>query len=327
MRLGANCIQLMKQNESSDLARSTTAHSLTSRESDSVSDRPGIEFEPDLPPPRRIKSYANGGDSQLGEILALHEEIVRAARTSLNQAIRIGELLTAKKAALAHGKWLPWLAANVPFNERTARNYVRVFQNREQLRSESISDLVDAYRLLTEGQKDEQTNESSEEQRGESGGQLLQMSKAEEEPEQETINPKLDALDMGTDVKTARSNLECNKLNSQSAPAQVDDLTYDQFTQRMVENSPPAARKWLDAHLPMIASTMVADIFKQPQFRKTRAGSALKRHALYDVFVLVRIRPANESGFVPGQASSISPRMQKLLLDEIDAHVQDATNR
>ena len=33
-------------------------------------------------------------------------------------------------AQLVHGKWLPWLKANAPFSERTARNYVRLYEQR-----------------------------------------------------------------------------------------------------------------------------------------------------------------------------------------------------
>ncbi len=87
-------------------------------------------------------------NSALEEITRLHQEILSAARTSLEKAIRVGELLSTIKGNLKHGEWLPWLAANVPFTDRTARNYLRVFQNRDRLKSESVSDLADAYRLL-----------------------------------------------------------------------------------------------------------------------------------------------------------------------------------
>jgi len=57
--------------------------------------------------------------------------------------------LAEQKAGLKHGKWLAWLEENVGFSERTARNYVRVFENRERLKSASVADLNDAYLLLT----------------------------------------------------------------------------------------------------------------------------------------------------------------------------------
>jgi hypothetical protein len=84
----------------------------------------------------------------VSEILALHGEILSAARTSLDKAIRIGELLVGIKADLAHGEWLSWLKANIPFAERTARNYMRCHAERELLKSASVADLGEAYRLL-----------------------------------------------------------------------------------------------------------------------------------------------------------------------------------
>jgi hypothetical protein len=84
------------------------------------------------------------------EINRLHGEICQAARTTIDKAIRIGELLAEQKATLKHGEWLPWLDANVQFTARTASNYLRVFKNRLRLKSETISDLTDAYDALTE---------------------------------------------------------------------------------------------------------------------------------------------------------------------------------
>lgn len=84
------------------------------------------------------------------EITTLHGEIVSAAISSLSKATRIGELLTQERERLKHGEWLPWLKTNLPFTDRTARNYIRVYGNRDRLKLESVSDLTGAYRLLTE---------------------------------------------------------------------------------------------------------------------------------------------------------------------------------
>jgi len=88
--------------------------------------------------------------AEAAEIRKLHTELLGHVRITIKQAIRIGELLTAVKEGLEHGRWLPWLKANVEFHERTARRYIRVFENREQLKTDSVSDLTDAYRLLAD---------------------------------------------------------------------------------------------------------------------------------------------------------------------------------
>lgn len=81
------------------------------------------------------------------EIAALHERIVTAARRSLDDAIRIGELLTQEKIRLPHVQFGDWLKANVPFSERTARFYMQVFRNRDRLKTATVADLGLGYAL------------------------------------------------------------------------------------------------------------------------------------------------------------------------------------
>lgn len=100
--------------------------------------------------------------NEIEEIRQLHGEINALARTSLEKAIRVGELLTNIKSRLSHGEWLPWIKENLPFTERTARNYIRLHENRELLKSETISDLTDAYKLLTAKPTPQSAPESEE---------------------------------------------------------------------------------------------------------------------------------------------------------------------
>ncbi|MEI6781263.1 MAG: DUF3102 domain-containing protein [Verrucomicrobiota bacterium] len=86
----------------------------------------------------------------VSEILALHGEIIQSARTTLDKAIRIGQLLTEQKASLKHGEWLPWVKENLPFDARTAQNYTRCYGERDRLKNENVSYLADAYRMLAE---------------------------------------------------------------------------------------------------------------------------------------------------------------------------------
>jgi hypothetical protein len=83
------------------------------------------------------------------EIVALHNDIIGAIRTTMPKAIRIGELLTQEKQRLGHGEWLPWITANLPFTDRTARNYIRLYENKDRLKLENVSDLSAAYRMLS----------------------------------------------------------------------------------------------------------------------------------------------------------------------------------
>ena len=84
------------------------------------------------------------------EINRLHAKIFAALRTSIQDAIRIGELLSEEKRRAGHSNWLPWIKANLEFSECTARNYIRVYENRDRLKSANVADLTDAYCLLAD---------------------------------------------------------------------------------------------------------------------------------------------------------------------------------
>ena len=82
------------------------------------------------------------------EIARLHQQILGHARNSLNDAIRIGEILTQVKSVLRHGEWLNWLKSSVPFSERTAQNYMACYVRRDAFKSANVADLTRAYGLI-----------------------------------------------------------------------------------------------------------------------------------------------------------------------------------
>ncbi len=87
-------------------------------------------------------------DATVIEITRLHGEIISAAKSSLQKAKRIGELLTQQKEKLEHGQWLPWLKANLPISQQTASNYMRIFRDWETVKLLNVGNLSEAYRLL-----------------------------------------------------------------------------------------------------------------------------------------------------------------------------------
>lgn len=86
--------------------------------------------------------------SRVAEIVKLHAEIGGYLKMTLDKAIRIGGLLTEQKAECGHGAWLPWLEANLPFSERLARDYMRFWERRDELKSANLADLTDARKYL-----------------------------------------------------------------------------------------------------------------------------------------------------------------------------------
>lgn len=80
------------------------------------------------------------------EINRLHQEIENALKMSLANAIKIGKRLQEVKENLPHGSFLPWIKENLTFSDQTARNYIKLYDNRNQLTG--ADSITDAYRML-----------------------------------------------------------------------------------------------------------------------------------------------------------------------------------
>jgi hypothetical protein len=81
------------------------------------------------------------------EIVRLHGEIEHAGKMVLEKAIRVGELLYRVRSS-RKGNWLKWLADTVPFSQKTAWNYMAVYQRRVELKLVNVTNLSDAYARL-----------------------------------------------------------------------------------------------------------------------------------------------------------------------------------
>ena len=100
--------------------------------------------------------------SRSQRIVALHNEITNHLKTSLRKAIKVGELLAEQKQSLDHGEFTPWIKDNLPFTDRTAQNYMRLYRERDRLKTETVSDLKSAYKLLELQKRKDQDFEESE---------------------------------------------------------------------------------------------------------------------------------------------------------------------
>ena len=84
------------------------------------------------------------------KIVSLHNTVLSHLNNAMECAVELGGLLVEQKEALPHGKFGTWIADNLPFSDRTARNYMRVYRNRDALKRKSVSDLTEGYKLLVE---------------------------------------------------------------------------------------------------------------------------------------------------------------------------------
>lgn len=95
-----------------------------------------------------IETEWSGEKERREEILRLHDEIHSSWGMCLQKAIRIGQLLKETKALLAHGSWINWIEANMPFSIRAAERYMSL----TKVKIDNLADLnlsiFDAERLL-----------------------------------------------------------------------------------------------------------------------------------------------------------------------------------
>ena len=59
------------------------------------------------------------------EINEAHRLARSSAETAVEHAIRCGQLLLEKKAAMRHGEWIPWIEANCEFDRFSAAKYMK----------------------------------------------------------------------------------------------------------------------------------------------------------------------------------------------------------
>lgn len=135
------------------------------------------------------------------EINDRHELAQSYAKNAIENAIRIGELLSEIKASLKHGQWIPWVDKHLPFNTRQAQNYLRIYSNRAELaNTQHVSHLPmrEAIELLSTP-KDEPQEEQFEEDEIE---EYQEETEAQfEEPEKVEVTPVVYEDDFEEDGK------------------------------------------------------------------------------------------------------------------------------
>lgn len=79
------------------------------------------------------------------QIVDLHLRIEASLRRSVQDAVKIGELISAQKDALPHGDFLPWIERELPFSRQTADNYRRLYEHRAKVLT--VGNLTEAYQV------------------------------------------------------------------------------------------------------------------------------------------------------------------------------------
>jgi hypothetical protein len=97
-----------------------------------------MEYRTPLP----AKPAASGAEQpDLAALAAVicreHADVTLAAANLIEHALRAGDALIAAKAAVGHGRWLPWLKEECDLSEDRAERYMRIARGRATLEADS----------------------------------------------------------------------------------------------------------------------------------------------------------------------------------------------
>lgn len=87
---------------------------------------------------------AQAGSNSLPDLAARIKAEHEATESSVQHAIRAGELLLEAKVLVKHGEWLPWLKQHCSISERTAQLYMRCAKQKDVIvaNTQDVADLT-----------------------------------------------------------------------------------------------------------------------------------------------------------------------------------------
>jgi len=87
-------------------------------------------------------------EARIKRMAKLHEKMEGAIRQSLADATEIGKLLQEEKDEVGHGNWLSWVKEHAPFSRASANNYMRLYENRAEIKLLNVSNVSSAYKQM-----------------------------------------------------------------------------------------------------------------------------------------------------------------------------------
>jgi len=185
-----------------------------------------------------LAKKAEGELEKLAVEIRKHHELCDWKKT-LDHAITAGSLLETAKKELPHGEWGKWVEENCGFTDRTARQYMRFWENRQQLwdhqktEATSVLNISGAVKLLTAPKKKQITAETkitTEKQEP----VTLDVKVTTEKKEPVTVNPVVtvkksadriekEAREKAEEIKTAKEAEEKQPWEEEATVEPVED--------------------------------------------------------------------------------------------------------
>jgi hypothetical protein len=100
----------------------------------------------ELFPKEDLSDFEEKNKELISKMSDTHQSILRPSDT-LKKAMWIGEMLLKQKQELSHGEFVNFVKRNFSFSERTSRNYMSLYKNKDKIKEAQVKSMRDAYQL------------------------------------------------------------------------------------------------------------------------------------------------------------------------------------
>lgn len=159
--------------------------------------------------------------THIQEINTLHSNIEGKLKSTVQDAIKLGELLTNVKQEIPHGTFLNWINDNCNFSQRSAYNYIEV--NKYKSKIATVANLPEAYKQI---QYLEQEKKRTESQKAFKRVQKFKSTGIKPEGWRRMTDDKLYKEEIERDKRIEENRKRINKIDNEnkSTSNMFDDL-------------------------------------------------------------------------------------------------------
>jgi len=159
--------------------------------------------------------------THIQEINTLHSNIEGKLKSTVQDAIKLGELLTNVKQELPHGTFLNWINDNCNFSQKTSYRYMSLFQYKSKV--VTVTNLPEAYKQI---QYLQQEKERTETQKAFKRVQKFKSTGIKPEGWRKNTDDKLYKEEIERDKRIEENRKRINKIDNEkkSSNNMFDDL-------------------------------------------------------------------------------------------------------
>ena len=167
--------------------------------------------------------------THIQEINTLHSNIECKLKSTVQDAIKLGELLTNVKQELPHGTFLNWINDNCNFSQPTSHRYMTLFEYKRKLFS--VNNLPEAYKQI---QHFEQEKKKTETQKAFKRVQKFKSTGIKPEGWRKNTDDKLYKEEIERDKRIEENRKRINKIDN--AKKSTNNI-FDDLLNNVIEKS------------------------------------------------------------------------------------------